>query len=668
MTKHLDEQEYLYDDDEDFDPDDIATNTSAERSLSDIIEARLTRRATLKGMAAFTAAGAFGAPLFGSTALAGPGGSSLTFEEVPRARKQGGINVAKGYSTKVLMRWGDGVTKGAPAFDVNNQSAAAQGQQYGHQNDFMAYFPLPRGSNSSTHGLLSINHENVKPRFMFEGLKSTKKVTKEQAEIEMAAIGHTIIEVKKSGGKWGVVKDSQYGRRITAGDTPMRIAGPAAGNDRMKTNADPTGKKVFGTLGNCAGGQTPWGTTLTAEENFQEFFMGNPKKKPEARNYKRYRVKKAKHPWGKYHDRFNIDKEPNEPNRFGWIVEIDPYDPKSTPVKRTSIGRCAHECATTVVNPNGTVSVYSGDDSYFDYLYKFVTKGKFDPNNRAANRDLLDDGTLYVAKFSEGGMMKWLPLSYGHGPLTEKNGYNNQGDVLIETRRSADLLGATPLDRPEDVETNPVTGRTYVLCTKNEKRKKDKPRKGFGRKSNAPLNAASTRLKNSHGQIIELIPPAVNGKANHAATEYRWEFFLMGGDPKNPKHKAKYHPGVTNNGWLSTPDNVAFDPKGRIWLSTDGQGSKKRGGYSDAVYAADTTGPARGLTRGFLTAPRGAETCGPTFTPDGKTYFLNVQGPGTDGKEGFKKPTTRWPDNKEGMPPRPSLIVITKDDGGEIGS
>lgn len=667
MTKDSGKSELAYVVGEDVDLDDIATNTSKERPLFDIIEARLSRRAALKGMAAFTAAGAFGAPLFGTTALAGSGGSSLTFEEVPKGLTEG-VRVAKGYSANVLMRWGDGVTKDAPAFDVNNQSAAAQEKQYGQANDFMAYFPLPMGSNNSEHGLLCINHEHVKPKFMFEGLKSDKEITKEQAEIEMAAIGHTVIEVEKSGGKWRVVENSRYGRRITAGTTPMRISGPAAGNDRMKTGADPSGTKVFGTVGNCAGGQTPWGTVLTAEENFQEYFLGNPENKPEARNYKRYRVGKAKHPWGAYHARFNIDKEPNEPNRFGWIVEIDPYDPDSTPVKRTSIGRCAHECATTVVNPDGTVSVYSGDDSYFDYLYKFVTKGKYDPNNREANRNLLDEGTLYVAKFSEGGRMKWLPLTYGQGPLTEKNGYRNQGDVLIETRRSADLLGATPMDRPEDVETNPVNGRTYVLCTKNEKRKADKPSKGYGAASNAPVNVANPRVNNTHGHIIELIAPTVNGKADHAATEARWEFFLMGGDPKNPEDKAKYHTGVTANGWLSTPDNIAFDPKGRIWISTDGQGSKQRGGYSDAVYAADTDGPGRGLTRGFLTAPRGAETCGPTFTPDGKTLFLNVQGPGTDGKEGFDKPSTRWPDFKEGMPPRPSLIVVTKDDGGVIGS
>ena len=649
------------------DVDGIATDISKERPLFDIIEARLTRRAALKGMAAFTAAGAFGAPLFGTTALAGPGGSSLTFKEVPHALTKD-IQIAPGYSTQILMRWGDKVTKDAPEFDVNNQSASSQQKQYGHQNDFMAFMPLPQGSNSSRSGLLCINHENVKPKFMFKGLKSGKKITREQAEIEMAAIGHTILEVKKSGGKWGVVENSPFARRITAGTTPVRIAGPAAGHERMKTSADPTGARVTGTLANCAGGVTPWDTVLSGEENFQEFFMGNPKKKPEARNYKRYRVGKHKHPWGKYDARFNIDKEPNEPNRFGWVVEIDPYDPNSTPVKRTALGRFAHEGATTVVNPDGTVTVYSGDDSYFDYLYKFVTEGRYDPDNRTANFDLLDTGTLYVAKFSESGKMKWLPLVYGKGPLRAENGFASQADVLIETRRAADLLGATPMDRPEDVETNPVNGHTYVLCTKNQKRKAGKPRKGYGAKSNAPVNPANPKVYNAHGHIIELIPPMAKGKANHAATENRWEFFIIAGDPKNPKDGAKYHRSVTANGWLSTPDNCAFDSMGRIWICVDGQQHKTRGGFCDSVYAADTSGSGRRLTRNFMNVPRGGEPTGPAFTPDDRTFFVNVQGPGSDGKEGFKKPTTRWPDFKEGMPPRPSLIVVTKDGGGEIGS
>ncbi len=322
-------------------------------------------------------------------------------------------------------------------------------------------------------------------------------------------------------------------------------------------------------------------------------------------------------------------------------------------MKRTAIGRFKHECATTVVNPDGRISVYSGDDQRFDYLYKFVTHGRYDPNNREANRDLLDSGTLYVAKFEADGGMRWLPLVFGTGPLTPENDFHSQADVLIETRRAADLVGATPMDRPEDVETNPVNGRTYVMCTNNTKRKPDQ------------VNAANPRPKNKHGHVIELIPPTKDGKPDHAALDYRWEFFFLAGDPADPDSGAKYLADISPSGWVSAPDNCTFDGRGRIWITTDGQ---PKVGFSDSVYAADTEGPGRGLTRCFFNAPTGAEICGPTFTPDHRTLFVAIQHPAEDKGSSFDKPTTRWPDFKPDMPPRPSVVAITKNDGGEIGS
>jgi secreted PhoX family phosphatase len=392
---------------------------------------------------------------------------------------------------------------------------------------------------------------------------------------------------------------------------------------------------------------------LIAEENFHQHFRGDVEKTGEARNYKRYGLPGKRWAWAEHHDRFNLDKEPNEANRFGWIVEIDPYDAASTPVKRTALGRFKHECATTMINPDGRVTVYSGDDQRFDYLYKFVTAGRFDPNDRAANRDLLDTGTLYVAKFEADGTMTWLPVTFGTGPLTAENGFNSHADVMIETRRAADLLEATPMDRPEDVETNPVNGRTYVMCTNNSKRKPEQ------------VNAANTRAKSKHGHVIELIPPMTDGKADHTALEYRWEFFLLAGDPANPDDRAMYLADISANGWLSSPDNCTFDAKGRIWISTDGQ---PKSGISDSVYAADTYGPGRGLTRCFFNAPTGAEICGPTFTPDYRTLFLAIQHPADDKDSTFDNPSTRWPDFADNMPPRPSVVAIVKDDGGEIGS
>jgi secreted PhoX family phosphatase len=473
-------------------------------------------------------------------------------------------------------------------------------------------------------------------------------------EVEMAAHGHSVIEIEKRAGGWQVVADSRYNRRFTALRTEMRLSGPAAGHDRLKTSADPSGTKVIGTLNNCAGGTTPWGTVLIAEENFHYYFRGDVEKTGEARNYKRYGLGRRKRwGWSRYHDRFNVEKEPNEPNRFGWVVEIDPYDPASTPVKRTALGRFKHECATTVVNPDGRLTVYSGDDQRFDYLYRFVTEGQVYAGDRKGNRNLLDSGTLSVARFAADGTMTWLPLVFGTGPLTPANGFHSQADVAIETRYAADLLGATPMDRPEDVETNPVNGRTYVMCTNNTKRKADQ------------IDAANPRAKNRHGHVIELIPPGAGKQADHTATAYRWEFFLLGGNPDDPKDKAMYLGEVSKDGWLSTPDNCTFDAEGRIWITTDGQ---PKSGMADSVYAADTAGPGRGLTRCFFNAPTGAEICGPAFTPDYRTLFVAIQHPGDDKGSAFETPSTRWPDFVDGMPPRPSVVAITKDDGGEIGT
>ena len=644
------------DEDEDDEDDDAPSNPSTEPPLAALIDLRLSRRAALTGLAATAAAGALGSGFLTAVGRAMAGTSSLAFREVAHGMTTG-VQTAPGYSAQVLIRWGDAVAPGAPAFDIANQSAAAQETQFGYNNDFMAYLPLPLGSDNAENGLLCISHEYTNPHLMWPlgGKKgSYDRLSKAQMEVEMAAHGHSVIEIEKRAGAWRVVADSRYNRRFTPLGTEMRLSGPAAGHDRLKTRADPSGTRVIGTIANCAGGTTPWGTVLIAEENFQFYFRGDIETTGEARNYKRYGLDRKKGvAWARHHDRFSVEKEPNEPNRFGWVVEIDPYDPASTPVKRTALGRFKHEGATTVVNPDGRVTVYSGDDQRFDYLYRFVTDGRFDPGNREANRDLLDAGTLYAAKFAADGTLTWLPLVFGTGPLTAANGFHSQADVSIETRHAADLLGATPMDRPEDVETNPVSGRTYVLCTNNTKRKAGQ------------VDAANPRAKNRHGHIIELIPPGEGKAADHTATAYRWEFFLLGGNPANPQDKAMYLAEVSKDGWLSTPDNCTFDAQGRIWIATDGQ---PKSGIADSVYAADTTGPGRGLTRCFFNAPSGAEICGPTFTPDYRTLFVAIQHPGDDKGSAFETPSTRWPDFADGMPPRPSVVAITKDDGGEIGT
>jgi secreted PhoX family phosphatase len=637
--------------------DDSISNLSGARTIAEIIEARMSRRAALKGLAAAGAFGLFGCAAPSAQRSTATGDTPLTFTELGRFLDET-THVAPGYGVQVLIRWGDPIRRGGPQFRPGQQTADEQDQQFGTHNDFLAFMPLPRGSRSSSRGLLCVNHEYSTARLVWPGLtaeNSTAKMTAEQCETEMAAHGHTVIEIARAGGAWRLVDDSPYNRRFTMRSTAMRIAGPAAGHARLRTKADPSGLRVIGTLNNCAGGVTPWGTVLTGEENIQNYFIGDASKGPEAAAWKRHGINgRGRNPWGRYFDRFNLDREPNEPNRFGWVVEIDPYDPNSIPVKRTAIGRFKHEGATTAVSHDGRVAVYSGDDERLEYVYKFVTRGKYDPGRPEANRDLLDEGTLYVARFEEGGRMRWLPLVFGEGPLTAANGFASQADVLIEARRAADLVGATPMDRPEDIEPNPATGHVYVVLTYNEQRKPEQ------------RNPANPRGPNRHGHIVEIVPPLMNGAPDHTATECGWEFFLLGGDPADPKHGARYHGAVTANGWLATPDNVAFDPRGRIWISTDGQDDWA--GFADGVYAAETAGPRRGVTRNFFSGPRGAEICGPEFTPDGRTLFLAIQHPAEEKGSTYDKPSTRWPDFREGVPPRPSVIAITKDDGGEIGS
>lgn len=693
------------------DPDDIGSNPSGNRPLLEIQAARLQRRAVLKGFVTAAAAGALGTgTLTSKVALAAAGSagspSTLGFESLPQVIGESHA-VAPGYRAEVLIRWGDPVLPGAPPFDPAHQTGEAQARQFGYNCDFLAYFPLPRGSDNSEHGLLHANHEYTAQELMFPGWakldagaaaaekaaaaarqkalaegkseadaeKAAKAAaeaarveaigeaslaaqTPEQTRVEMMAHNGSVIEVKKENGRWRVVENSAYARRITL-DTPMRIAGPAAGHERMKTGYDPTGTHVFGTINNCAGGKTPWGTVLMAEENFHGYFGGGePDKMPEARNYKRYGVSASatSYAWHRSVERFDLAKEPNEPNRYGWMVEYDPYDPNSTPVKRTALGRFKHEGATAFVNKDGRVVFYSGDDERFEYLYRFVTAGKYDPSNLEANRDLLDEGTLSVARFDEEGVT-WLPLVFGEGKLTPENGFESQADVLIETRRAADLLGATPLDRPEDVQPNPVNGRVYVMLTNNTRRKADQ------------VDAVNPRPNNAHGQVVELVPPGGEGaEADHTADRFAWSLFLLGGNPEVEGSGAKYHEGT--QAWLSSPDNCAFDPKGRLWISTDQGGAQAKNRIPDGMFACDVAGDGRALLKFFFACPVGAEMCGPEFTPDGRTLFVAVQHPAeADGYAStYENPTTRWPDFKEGMPPRPSIVAITKEDGGLIGS
>jgi hypothetical protein len=640
--------------------EDEGRNHSDNSTMGEIVERRFSRRAVMKGALAVTAInGTIGGLALESASKAQAATPSFAFKELVTTPDDK-HHIAEGYKADILIRWGDPIFADAPAFDINKQTAESQTKQFGYNNDFLGYFPI---EGSSEHGLLGVNHEYTVENLMFPGIEEPQdgkeakfaKMTAELAAIEMAAHGGSVIEVKKENGAWGVVKDSKFSRRITMA-TPMDITGPAAGHAMMKTNADPTGTKVSGMVNNCAGGHTPWNTWITAEENFNGYFWGEAKEdNPNFKALKRYGVPGNWYNWGAYDKRFDIAAEPNETNRFGWIVEIDPYDPASTPKKRTAMGRFKHEGADMLVNKDNRVVAYMGDDERFDYLYRFVSEAAYDSANPASGRDLLDRGTLSVAQFAEDGTVKWLPLVHGQGPLTPENGFADQATVLIHARLAADALGATKMDRPEDVTPNPKTNKVYVMLTNNDKRKPE------------DVNPANPRGVNKFGHIVELIPP----DGDHGADVFKWEILVKCGDPSIAEVGATFSSATTKEGWFAMPDNSAVDAEGRLWIATDSM-SPKNTGKTDGVFALETEGEMRGTSKRFFSVPVGAELCGPCFTPDSKTLFVAVQHPGESDMEdkpgSFSNPPTRWPDFAEGMPPRPSLVVITKEDGGTIGS
>ncbi len=640
------------------DSGDVGVNPTHNLTMGEIIATRFNRRDLLRGSLAVAAISA----TVGHRALAAneqpakkaSNPISFDFKEI-EAGVDHTHHVAEGYDAQVLLRWGDPLFPDASKFDPMKQTPEAQARQFGYNTDYIGFIPF---NGSSDHGLLVANHEYTNEELMFPGVgvqdskdANFSKMTKELVDIEIAAHGGAVVEIRRVDGKWQVVKDSKYNRRITAA-TPMEITGPAAGHARMKTAADGTGRKVNGMINNCAGGVTPWGTWLSCEENFNGYFWGKlGDDHTEANNYKRYGLGTPAYAWGKYYDRFDLTKEPNEANRFGWVVEIDPFDPNFVPKKRTALGRTKHEGAAGITNSDGRYVVYLGDDERFDYVYKFVTAGKVDPQNRAANFGLLDEGILYVAKYNPDGTGTWLPMVHGQGPLTEANGFKSQADVLIETRRAADLLGATKMDRPEDIEANPQTNRVYVMLTNNTRRKEDQ------------VDAANPRANNAFGHIVEMMPEG----GNHAETAFTWEVLVKCGDPSVAAVGATFSSETTKNGWFGMPDNCAIDSQGRLWISTDGNNAKATG-RADGLWALETEGERRGTSKHFFRVPIGGELCGPFFTPNDESLFLAVQHPGEvdEGTSTFENPATRWPDFKDNMPTRPSVLVITKQGGGKI--
>ena len=645
---------------------EIDSNQGTGDTFADVLSRRLNRRGLIKAAATVGAIGAgfavTGPKLVSATPVAEAAGRVGLLGFAPISLDAGPDPVvAQGYRVLPFLRWGDPLTADAPDFDSTKQSAAAQARQVGYNCDWIGFLPLPAGSKSSDHGLLVVNHEYTNPELMFADYMAPNPAyaeaggeteepeylvapTQVHVDIELEAHGISVVEIRRGADNvWEVVRDSPYNRRIT-GTTVVELSGPAAGADLLRTAEDPDGLQVIGTLNNCAGGITPWGTIVSAEENFHQYFGMFDALDPGTPGYaihERYGMPEGSSDrrWEEFYERFNVTKSPNEAFRFGWPVEVDPYDPSSTPRKLTALGRNRHEAHTSVVAPEGQVVIYSGDDQRFEYAYKFVTAGTYDPDDRTANAALLDDGTLYVARFDDDGTGEWLPLTFGEGPLTSENGWNSQADVLINTRGAADLLGATKMDRPEDFETNPVTGKVYLVLTNNNQRLLD------------DIDRANPRPQNLHGHVIEI----TEAGGDHASTTFAWDIFLLAGDPAQG---STWFAGFPTDAVspFSAPDNITFDLDGNMWISTDGMPSNLPG--NDGLFVVPTEGAERGHVQQFFSSVPGAEVSGPEFSPDNTALFVSIQHPGEGGS--FAEPISNWPDGGD-MPPRPTVVLIERD-------
>ncbi|MEU7478539.1 PhoX family phosphatase [Lentzea sp. NPDC042327] len=575
------------------------------------------------------------------------------------------VVVPEGYEQAVVIRWGDPLFPGVPDFDFDDQTAAKQEKQFGFNCDFAAILPLDPLELS---GIMVTNHEYTSEPFMFRGYDPNNP-TEEQVKIAWAAHGLSVFMIKRSyfSGHYRP-RFSRYNRRITL-NTPFEVRGPVAGSDLLKTSADPTGRKVLGTINNCSGGVTPWGTILSGEENFNQYFA-NAATRNDPR-LSRYGVTgtATTRKWERFDKRWDLAQEPNEVNRFGWVIELDPHDPDSTPVKHTHLGRFKHETANIRVAEDGRVVAYSGDDERFEYIYKFVSTGKMKPGKSKAarrhNMTLLDDGTLYVARFtgdspvseidgtgklpSDGrfdGTGEWIPLAAGTRSFVP--GMTAE-EVYVFTRIAADKVGATKMDRPEDIECHPRTGTVYCALSNNVERGVTPGREG--------ATEPNPRVNNRHGQVLEL----TERKGDALALTFDWDLFLVCGFPEDPNtyfggyDKSQVSP-------ISSPDNVAFDRFGNLWISTDADG--KLNGLNDGLYGVPLEGPERGHLKLFLTVPRGAETCGPVIGE--RVITVCVQHPGEVDGASADKPVSNWPDRGTSRP-RPSVVAVWRKGRRQLG-
>ncbi len=545
----------------------------------------------LAGSAGAAEGGATGSTNESTMAENGFSGSSQAFFKPVEPTDKDDVVLPEGFKYKVIRKSGDRIT--------------SDGRKFGFNNDFISYFPIDTldGGDNSEDGLLWVNHEYVDSKWVsgFEDKDGAKR-SKDQINKEKAAVGGSVIRVRKENGEWKFVEDGDHNRRIDA-TTPISLTGPGSGSKSLKG-----AKEVAGTLANCGGGVTPWNTVLSCEENYQYY-------------YGERTPKDAKDDEATSDATWLNAGDPQPPEHYGWVVEIDPFDKNSKPQKHTWLGRLRHENAAITLSKDNKAVVYMGHDQEDECIYKFVSKNKYKKGDRKANMKLLSDGMLYVADFANG---KWTALDYKNNDLFKKNGFKDQADVLtrapdavkLTTEEGEPPIG-TPMDRCEDIEVDPKSGAVYCSLTNNENH------------------------GNFYGQIIRM----TEANGDPEAKEFSFEVFAAGGPQTG----------------FASPDNLVFDRNSHLWVITDvSSSSLNKGIYktfknNGAFFMpAGTAGPG-GEVFQFASAPVESEMTGPYFTPDGKTLFLSVQHPGEE-SESTKNPTSTWP---TGDKPHPAVIAIT---------
>lgn len=714
---------------------ELDNNTSDNIHFRDILEQSMSRRSLIAKTTSGAVALALASTLTGcndsnddnnsSTPAVDPNKRPEKLNFKPVAKNLNDIvTVPEGYQATVLYALGDSINPRVGAWDDNNIPSGPSFQfRSGDCHDGMHYFGLNTSSNRfddnvSTQGLLVMNHEYINPTFLHP--KGPTKVDNRRPEDEvlreMNAHGVSIIHIKKDATTQKVefIQSSVFNRRITA-STVMDFAGAAAGADLLVTSYSPSGKQTRGTHNNCGNGYTPWGTYLTTEENFIGYFQRSSsddlKRQPhEIIALNRYGLKagaSSRYGWETaigqieaqdLYSRWNADVNAaqaaqdyrNSPNTFGWMVEIDPFDVRQNSVKRTSLGRFAHEDSACRVVAGQPLAFYMGDDSRGEYIYKFVSTANWDVKDinggYTAGDKYLNSGILYVAKFNNDGTGQWIELSYGKNGLDASNKtypFRHQADVVTFARLAADSVGATKMDRPEWCTVHPENGEVYVTLTNNSNRGSSYPTDAANPRNYEDTYAGSkTNKGNVNGHIIRF--KETDNKTT--ATTFKWDIYLFGAEAKMAANINLS--GLNDNNDFSSPDGMWFDARGVLWIQTDD------GAYTDVtncmMLAAlpGTLGDGTTATtsngqqtivgakvtdenlRRFLVGPKECEITGIAMTPDNKAIFINVQHPGEDSSS-YDKPSSHWPATQTDPSnttarPRSATVVITRKDGGVI--